>query len=308
MVKDGIIGFVVGDALGVPVEFITRQKLNKDPVINMREFGVHNVPKGAWSDDTSMVIATIDSIIKSNGINYNDMGNKFCDWAERNNYTATGQVFDIGTTTWDSLMRYSEGNKNAIECGADSFYENGNGSLMRMLPLAYYLNKSKKDVFKVVKEASSITHAHEVSVLGCYIYTRFAMYLIKKVPKDIAYMLIKRIDYESMFSKEAIEHYKRILVDDIRLLDTQFLSSTGYVVHTLESVMYSILCNYGYKECVTFAVNLGGDTDTIAALTGGLAGIHHGYDDIPRSWIQDVLRVKYLLDMSNAFESCLNNL
>lgn len=308
MVRDGIIGFAVGDALGVPGEFKSRVHLKDNPITEMIGFGTHPVPKGTWSDDTSMMIATMDSIIKSKGISYNDMALRFCDWAERNKYTATGQVFDIGTTTWDSLMRYSNSLKPAIECGATNFYENGNGSLMRILPLAYYLHKYDKNIMPTINNVSSITHAHEVSVLGCVLYVRYAIFLMMGIESNTAYDMLRTCNYESIFSQGAIKEYERILTGNIKCLSLEDIRSTGYVVHTLESVIYSFLNNKGYKDSVLAAINLGGDTDTIGALTGGLSGIYYGYDNIPISWIESLAKKDYLLYMSDEFSSYLNSI
>lgn len=98
-IKNGIIGFVVGDVLGVPVEFMTREKLRKNPVVDLREYGTHNQPLGSWSDDTSMTLATMDSIIHKEEIDTTDIGNRFLNWYRKNEYTPLGKVFDIGRTT-----------------------------------------------------------------------------------------------------------------------------------------------------------------------------------------------------------------
>ena len=181
-VENGIIGFVVGDTMGVPVEFNSREKLLLNPVTEMLEYGTHNMPKGCWSDDTSMTLATMDSIIKCKEINTNDMADRFIKWYRNGEYTATGIMFDIGTTTKQALIKYQRGIDIASKCGGEREYDNGNGSIMRMLPIAYYCYlKSLEDteILKIVKEVSSITHRHQISILGCYIYVRLAMELLK---------------------------------------------------------------------------------------------------------------------------------
>ena len=160
-IKGGLVGFAVGDAIGVPIEFEDRKKLMKSPVTSLKGYGSYDVPKGVWSDDTSMTLATIDSIIKCKGINYNDIADRFCNWLNNAEYTATDEVFDIGITIKYALMRYWEDKSDATKCGGTSINENGNGSLMRMLPIAfycYYKNLNKKEIFNIVKKVSSITH------------------------------------------------------------------------------------------------------------------------------------------------------
>ena len=106
---DGIIGLAIGDAIGVPVEFTSRQERVKDPVISMRAYGTHCQPRGTWSDDTSLTLALMDSIIKKNEIDYVDIMNKFSDWILYSDYAATGEVFDVGNATSRAIMNYGRG-------------------------------------------------------------------------------------------------------------------------------------------------------------------------------------------------------
>ena len=131
-VFDGIIGLATGDALGVPVEFMERQEIAQNPVTSMREYGTHQQPKGTWSDDTSLTLALMDSIIAKNGIVYEDIMDRFSNWLMYGDYTACGEVFDVGNATSRAIMNYGRG-RNPLECGGIAEYENGNGSLMRIM-------------------------------------------------------------------------------------------------------------------------------------------------------------------------------
>ncbi len=130
--KDGIIGFAVGDALGVPAEFKSREELNRYPITDMKADGTYNMPAGTWSDDTSMTIATLHSIIETGTIDTNDMADKFLKWFRNAEYTATNKTFDIGRTTLQALAKYELKLENASNCGGSNEYDNGNGSLMRI--------------------------------------------------------------------------------------------------------------------------------------------------------------------------------
>ena len=144
IIRDSVYGFAVGDALGVPVEFKSRNELKKFPVIGMSGYGTHQMPKGCWSDDTSMILATMDSIIEKNNIDYEDIMFKFCEWYRYGKYTANGVFFDIGIATSQSLNKYIAG-ISPIYCGQSDERSNGNGSLMRILPIvlySYYNNSS----------------------------------------------------------------------------------------------------------------------------------------------------------------------
>lgn len=305
-IKSAIYGFVIGDAMGVPVEFEDREKLMKSPVTNMLGYGSYDVPKGVWSDDTSMTLATMDSIIvNKNKLNYNDIADKFCEWINNAKYTATNEVFDIGTTTKYSLMRYWNNKIDATKCGGNAISENGNGSLMRMLPIAFYCfyNKTEdNDIINIVRNTSSITHAHEISIIGCYMYVKYIIFILSNNNKTESYKLLQKIDY-SIFNKDNINLYERIIKYDISKYSLDTIKSTGFVVDTLESALWVILNTESFNEAIIGSVNLGGDTDTIAAITGSIAGILYGYDSINEKWIKDIknkeLLSKYIYEFTN---------
>lgn len=302
--KNGIIGFAIGDALGVPAEFKSRNELERYPIKNMVGYGTYNLPEGTWSDDTSMTLATIHSIIETGTIDTNNIADKFLKWYRHAEYTATNETFDIGRTTLQSLAKYELKQDEAVNCGGSDEYDNGNGSLMRILPLAYYIYykqiKDANKIYELVKDVSSITHAHEVSVLGCYIYVIYTLSLLEGKAKNKAYMTIKEADY-SMFSENALNKYSRILKDDISKFELDEISSSGYVVSTLEAVIWLFLNSNDYNITILKAVNLGEDTDTVAAITGGLLGIYYGIDSIKDNWKQTLKRYDYIVDLCNNF-------
>lgn len=308
--NNGIIGFAIGDALGVPVEFKSREELIQYPIVEMIGYGSHKVPKGCWSDDTSMTLATMESIIENKTINTNDIADKFLNWFRNAEYTATGKVFDIGRTTLQALAKYELKLNEASSSGENSEYSNGNGSLMRILPLAYYCfskHLKEDEIIKIVSDVSSITHAHEVSILGCYIYVLFAMELLKGKNLKDTYKVVRKSNYKS-FSNNARDKYKRILKNDISKYELEEIKSTGYVVDTLEAVIWVLLNTKSYNEAVIGAVNLGDDTDTVGACTGGLAGIHYGVNNIKDNWKNDLLKYNYIMELCSRFDKQLNEI
>ena len=174
-IKAVMLGHAVGDALGVPVEFQSRERLEKDPVVDMRGFGTYPVPAGSWSDDTSMSLAALDSLA-SGKIDYNEIMDNFVKWCFNNEYTPTGEMFDIGRTCMDAIRNYAlcqEGERNALLCGCDDENSNGNGSLMRIHPfvlMAFFKEDLHNDWTQIVENGSSLTHRHPRSFLGCRIY------------------------------------------------------------------------------------------------------------------------------------------
>lgn len=166
-----IIGFIIGDALGVPVEFKSRAELKENPVVDMREYGTYNQPKGTWSDDSTMTLCLAESL--ANRLDYNDICSKFLDWVDNGYMTPHGELFDIGMSTRKAIQNYWTG-VPPLQCGGMSEFDNGNGSLMRVLPLAFYtmgMTLTKK--FEIIENISSLTHGHIRSKIACAIYVQF---------------------------------------------------------------------------------------------------------------------------------------
>lgn len=306
--KDGIIGFAIGDAMGVPVEFTNREKLMRNPITSMVGFMGHNVPKGTWSDDTSMTLATMDSITKANGnIITNDMADKFLEWMEQGKYTPDGKIVDIDRTTLRALGKYKTTRRSAVNCGCTSNTDNGNGSLMRMLPIVYYsyLNWLEQDkILKLVAGISSITHANEVVIMGCYMYVNYAIELLNTNNRKTAYTKIQNLDY-SMFSMPTIRAYTRILDNEIYRYSIDEIKSSSYIVDTLEAILWVLINTDTYNQAIIGAINLGSDTDTIAACTGGLAGIIYGIKSINSDWKIDLRKYSEIIEICEKFDETL---
>lgn len=304
---DGLLGFAVGDAMGVPIEFTDREVLLTKPVTKMLGYGNYEIEKGNWSDDTSLTLATMDSLTKCEKIDLNDLMRRFCKWVNDGEYSSTGFAFDIGHSTKIALMKYYHDKLAPLKCGGKNINENGNGSLMRMFPIAYFAYKkdlTNEQIEYLAITSSSITHAHEISTLSCYIYMMYINFILRGYDKFESYKLLRRIDY-SMFKKENIKVFKRILNEDISKLTIDDISSTGYVLHTLEAVFWVILNTNSYAESIVGAINLGGDTDTIGAITGSIAGLLYGSKNIPESWLNDMQCIPYLKKICTKFESSL---
>ncbi len=294
-VKDGICGFIVGDALGVPVEFYSRKELEKDPVVDMRGHGTYDMPKGTWSDDSSMTIATMASIVEKQGIDYEDIMKKFCKWADEGAYTQYNDRFDIGNTTSRGLNRFKQG-ADPLKSGGDSTHDNGNGSLMRVLPLAFIPDID----YETVENVSSLTHAHDRSKIACVLYVEIAKSMLNNdltIDEHIKNSVEKIKDYYS--DNEELDEFKRIIDDDF----SEGILSGGYVIDTIESVIYCLKNTDSYKDAVLKAVNLGGDTDTTACICGGLAGIYYGYDAIPIDWIEAIPYLDKVMSLCEKYEA-----
>lgn len=308
-VKDGLIGLAVGNAMGVPTETTSREELLEKPVIKMMPRIRDGIPKGAWNDSTSLTIATIDAMIHK-GIDYNEIAESFVKWFTANQFCSLKESFDVGETTLKALVSFTQHLESAENCGLSGIQDNGNGSLIRMLPLAYYFVASKateRDILEITRNVSSITHAHEISVCGCYIYVRYMMYLLRGNNKFSALTKVRGLDY-SIFSKETVDCYHRILKEDITELTIDDIHSTAYIVDSLETALWSFLQSSNYKECVIATTNIGESTSSIGAIAGALAGIFYGFSNIPKNYLEDLKKKEYLESICDKFEDYLRRL
>ena len=301
--ENALLGFAIGDAFGLPYEFLDREKVRKISGDAIMSGGFHNMPAGTWSDDTSLVIATIDSLISVSSINYDDIMKKFSEWLTQSKYTPFGKCFGVGNTTNNAINRYIKG-VIALNCGGKDFYDNGNGSLMRILPISLYCifnNYSLEQQAQIINNISSLTHAHEISKMGCLIYTEFLKEIIISKNKSLALKKICNVDYAKFYSESTIQCYKKLLSLNFENINDQKINQSGYVVDTLEAVIYSIFRGTDYKNTILTSVNLGYDTDTVSALAGAIAGIIYGENDIPEDWIIELQKEEYLRSVAKNF-------
>ena len=308
-IKSVMIGHAVADALGVPVEFCEREELVENPVTDMMGYGTYDVPAGAWSDDTSMSLCALDAMCRE-GWKWEDIMNNFAEWLENGKYTPTGESFDVGRTCLHAILRYCR-DGDSKKCGGIDERSNGNGSLMRINPFVLWAtmtfsNHSNDGYWQwmgCIKRASELTHAHDRSIMGCTIYAYCLSFLLKEATRESLVAGIKFAGDDLDYLPE-YEPYKRIFDSNFEKLRADEIKSSGYVVDTLEAALWCLLTTDNYRDCVLKAVNLGGDTDTIAAVAGGLAGALYGYDGIPEEWRNTLIKREYIEEMcERAYEN-----
>ncbi len=258
--KDAVYGLAVGDALGLPVQFAERDSYFVDEMVG---YGTFNLPPGSWSDDTSLTLATCDSLRRCGKVDVKDIRRRFEMWFNAGRYTPYKMAYDIGATCAAAIM---EGK------GQDGERSNGNGSLMRIIPLAFVEGISDEEIGAV----SAITHAHPCSKEGCVYYVRIAKGLL--AGKALKECIMEIVPKNSIYGR----------VRNIETMGRDEIKSSGYIVDTFEAAMWCLLTTNTYKECIIKAVNLGSDTDTVGAVAGGIAGIIYGYEEIPKEWIREL--------------------
>lgn len=306
-IKGALFGLAVGDALGVPVEFESRNYLAMNPVNDMIGFRVWNQPAGTWSDDTSLAFCLAESL--TDGYDLKRTAGYFIAWKHSGYWGAHHKVFDIGNTTAVSISRLMKGGDPTL-AGGFSEGDNGNGSLMRILPLLFHIADLRiEERFQKTKDVSSLTHGHFRSVFACFIYLEMALCLLTSTDKLKAYTSMKKKvnDFirQQEFSDHEIKLFDRILLNNIGEFPESLINSGGYVMNTIEAALWCVLASDNYKDTVLKAVNLGGDTDTTACVAGGLAGLIYGFDAIPDNWLTTLARFDDINDLCKRLNSGL---
>ena len=295
---NAIYGLAIGDALGVPVEFKSRKILAQNPVTDMVD-GYR--PKGTYSDDTAMTLCTLASLHENNwNLNPYDIMERFVRWLDEGYMAVDGDVFDVGVTTRRAITRFK--NKTPLEeCGSTSFYECGNGSLMRIMPIVFYLQKHPEaDVYETVKLISSLTHAHDVCIIGCYIYVKLSLAILNKQElskDDLVKQELPNIYAElaARTNQKWLDLYARIFdLESFIRLPSKAIKSDGFVLSSLEASLWCFMTTVDFRSCVLRAVNLGYDSDTTAAIAGGLAGLYYRLENIPVKWRNELRDIKVI--------------
>ena len=267
--------------------------------------GSQAVDAGTYSANTSMMIATMDSIIKSREIDYNVLMKCLTDWIVDGKYTVTDEATDLDKITLKALTKYNE-NIDPLDCGIEEeIYSNE--TLQRMIPIVFYIYYKKlnqEDTLTLVRDITYLTNKNEINVIGDFIYVNYLLNILHGKDKYASINMLKSLNF-SDFDEEALSKYDRILKEDINKLSVDDISSNKDIVSTLEAVLWLVLQTENYTQSLIGAVSLGNDTDTIAALTGAITSIIYGYDDIPIKWKDKLLKKEYLVEYTKEYERIL---
>lgn len=307
LMKAAIYGIAVGDALGFPMQFQSRNYARKYPILDMGEYRYGAETRkfaedriGLWSDDTSLALCLAESL--ASGYDLQDMARINYAWLSDGYRSALERAFDIGRQCLSGIGQAKEFAEKAPSQLPEMIRfnierANGNGALMRILPLMIQTyGQDLESAFKIVKEVSALTHPHIRSAFCCLYYLRFAERILNKMDKRGAFEETQ-IELRSfagqiaLSEKDSIE-LQRLLELDIRHLNPdaeenspKYLSSSGYVVHSLEAALWCILNNDTFEDTLLAAVNLADDADSVAAIAGGVAALLYGWENIPKHWV-----------------------
>jgi ADP-ribosylglycohydrolase len=279
-----IYGHLVGDALGVPYEFQPPERISE---VTWRGHGTHDQPPGTWSDDGALMLALLDSLL-SVGFDTTDQARRALEWRDRGAYAPGAEVFDIGTATAGALSRLRDGMPPEEAGGVEA---KGNGSLMRILPLALVFREADDaELLSMAARASRVTHGSAEAQLACALYVLIARRLLDGADDRAGVLDEARRTLRSVLGETGLPGSREAADPDaaLRALDAfeawPRRTGGGRVVDSFWSAWGAFAAAPDYPSTVTSAVRYGNDTDTTAAIAGGLAGLHWGLGGIPSAW------------------------
>lgn len=290
-IRAALWGFVLGDALGLPVQFESREQRRRRPIEGPEGWGCFHVPPGTWSDDSSLLLCTLQALMTQPRNQAPDPApfvRNALNWRFQGEFTPHHQAFDVGGTTEAALHRLANGEAGYLESGDRADHQNGNGSLMRMLPLAFLpasdnwpLNLEQTRVW------SGITHAHPRAVFACQFHLDFTRNLLQGLSPLPAYEATCQLwqSQKKLWKREQTA-LNRLTSGRLASTPEKDISSSGYVIHTLEASLWCFLQGGGFQATVLRAINLGDDTDTVGAVCGGWAGLLYGEESLPPDWLK----------------------
>ena len=267
-IAGGIWGVLVGDAFGLPHQFKIAANIPEHLFMEMPKEYRKAFPKiayGTWSDDGALTLALTDSLTKSNGLNIDHFAGNVRNWFDKGAFTVDGASYDVGNTTMEAVLRLTRGHPPETS-GLDQENANGNGSLMRTLPLALWHKGTDRELYHDACSQSAVTHRHDISKAACGVYCVAARCMLNGQTPASAF------------------------VDGLRLAHVPLPiprepAGSGYVLDSLAFAIKAARGGQSYEDVVLEAVRLGADTDTTAAIAGGLIGVRDGQTGIPDKWL-----------------------
>jgi len=305
-IKDGLFGLAIGEAFGVQLD-MEDPEFNT-PVVSMQDNRAYECAIGTYSDDTCMLLASMDSFIRNKDLNYNDIADSLCDWVNENKYAACDYLFDISKTVRLALMDYWK-NKN-YELSGIIDEKRQDASVLSRIFLLNIINNDKtisdSKLLDEIKRLSMITHNNEISFLGAFIAYKYMKYIIDGNTKEKALTMLKRYNYKKYFSDISIDMYKRIINDDIKSLDIKQIDNSSNIVSVLESVFFIISNTENFKDAIITSNMLGNANGVRSSIVGLFAGLIYHEKSIPKEWTCHLKRSDYLNKMSRKIKQVLS--
>ncbi|UXZ04307.1 ADP-ribosylglycohydrolase family protein [Moraxella nasicaprae] len=286
-IQGSLLGLAIGDAVGTTVEFLSKGSFT--PLTDMVGGGVFGLEKGQWTDDTSMALCLADSLIARQGFDAKDQMERYLRWYEMGENSSTGECFDIGGATRQALEYFKE--TGEIYAGSKDKYSSGNGSLMRLAPIACYYHDNINHAVEYAILSSRTTHQSSDCLSACAYFAQILFNIFNgKTNKD--QLLLPSVDYE--WSEQLLP----ILNGDFKYKSENQIFGTGYVIDSLETALWAFYHSDNFADAILMAANLGNDADTTAAITGQIAGAYYGLSGIPIHWQETVYWNEHILELA----------
>lgn len=294
--EGSLLGLAVGDAMGAPVEFQRRDTF--EPVIDMRAGGVFNLEKGQWTDDTSMALCLSESLLERNGFSPVDQMQRYLRWWQEGYLSSTGNCFDIGNTTVQALRNYEI--TGSPFSGIKTPNSAGNGALMRLAAVPLFFARQPSEAIRLSGESARTTHELPIVIDANRYFASILIGALEGRTKEELLSPYFKNGSETWQTAELDLQIFKIAAGNYRSKKRNEISSTGYVVHTLEAVLWSFAQTSSFEEGLLLAVNLGEDSDTIGAIYGQLAGAYYGIGQIPSNWLQALHQKDFIQNIAQA--------
>lgn len=276
------LGLAIGDAVGTTVEFRSRDTF--EPVTDMVGKGPFNLPAGYFTDDTSMALCLAESLIQYPYLDRKDLLERFSRWYRNGENSPTGRCFDIGGTTRSAITNFE---KTGCVLNNTGPWDAGNGSIMRLAPAVIkWYNDSDRAIATAIMQ-SETTHGAPECIDSCELLAR--VLLTAFVAQD----------KEAIFNIDIIDHWVPKVKEILTTLDVtrDEVKSSGYVIHTLHAALWCFKNTDNFRDAILLATNLGEDADTVAAVTGQLAGAYYGMGGIPIQWLDKLYETERFIEL-----------
>ncbi|MBV9128302.1 MAG: ADP-ribosylglycohydrolase family protein [Verrucomicrobia bacterium] len=284
--RGALLGLAAGDALGAAVEFMAPGSF--EPLTDLRAGGPHGLQRGQWTDDTSMALCLAESLVECPGFNPVDQMERYVRWWREGYLSSTGTCFDIGNTTRAALARFEQ--TRAPYCGSAAPHTAGNGSLMRLAPVALFYRAAPGNAVERAADSSRTTHAAAEAVDSCRYFCQLLIGALNGLPKHDLFAPTRLLLVPKVAAVAAGSFLQK---------EPPAIRGSGYVVESLEAALWAFARSENFRDGALLAANLGDDADTTAAVYGQLAGAHYGADAIPASWRRDLALSERILSLAD---------
>jgi len=295
-----LVGLAAGDALGTTLEFSPPGSF--DPIDDIAGGGPFGLRTGQWTDDTSMALCLPTSLLESGGFDPVDQMGRYLRWFRQGYLSSTGRCFDVGGTTREALVRFERAGEPY--CGPTDPMSAGNGSLMRLAPVPMFFAGDAREAIDRSADSSRTTHGAVESVDACRYFAGLLVGALRGVGKE-ALLSERYSPVEGLWDEAPLApKIAAIVGGSFKHRQPPEICGTGYVVDTLEAVLWAFFHTGDFREGALTVVNLGDDADTTGAIFGQIAGAHYGVESIPAQWRQRLAMNTDITSIADDLHEC----